>query len=124
MTLCGHNEYLDVVVNECSACSHVCRPELPLQFCIQNCPRESPDLCVATLLNDIRYYVSPVLGAYTVIQGPTHVFSAVTICPDFFRDSNFDIDGLSGKITRSFGTLNCPEFRTHCPDFCRTLNVM
>jgi len=42
----------------------------------------------------------------------------VTICPEFFGTvSNFE--GLTRKNTRSFETLNCPEFRTLsriCPE--------
>ena len=47
-----------------------------------------------------------------VVQGDCNrwLYSKVTIHPKFFRTvPNFE--GLSQKSTRSFGTLNCPEFR-------------
>jgi len=49
------------------------------------------------------------------------LYNKVTIRPEFFGTvPNFK--GLSRKNTRSFGTLNCPEFRTLsriCPDLAK-----
>jgi len=52
MTLCGDDQYFDVVVNSCSSCSSVCRPQLQQQrdYCLQNCPRESASTVLQRLL--------------------------------------------------------------------------
>jgi len=62
------------------------------------------------------------LNLYLLLPSSVSYFNSrldkVTIRPEFFGTvPNFE--GLSRKNTRSFGTLNCPEFRTLsriCPD--------
>jgi len=36
--ICGPNEYYDGLDDECVHCSVICRPDLPQDFCRNNCP--------------------------------------------------------------------------------------